>query len=690
MKKILLAIVAMAALPFFANAQCTTSNATGCQCKDPNQTDCDLLPDIQIGHPPFYDVGAQYGMIEYSQTGNGADDGRLKITVSTPNPGHGPLELRTTNIFVCGTDTFVGSAPSICPDGISYPRILINQRIYHKTGNTMTSYDRAAGTMTYHPSHGHMHVDDWGVYTLRTRDTLEPNPLNWPIIGAGSKLAFCVMDYGTCPGWADHCLDTAGNPMNNANLFPNYGLGGGGYNCSPTVQGISSGYMDVYWTSLDGMWIDIPPGVCNGDYWVVCEVDPNHNFLEEYENNNVYAAPFTLTKQSPNPNSSPFGISISNSALNLCQGESVTLAADPNVSALSYLWSNGDTTQSTTVSAAGTYTLQVTNSCGTGASVPVTINTFAAPSDPVTEDDTIPTPGTALLTATAATTVNWYDAASGGTLLGSGNLFTTPFINSTTTFWVEASETHAGAAYNVGPVDNNIGQGGYYTGAQSMIFDCYNPFILHAVTVYAQTAGNRTIELQDAQGTTLQTATVSVSSGQNVIVLDFNIAPGTGYQLTRTGSEDLYRNNPGSGIAFPFNISNFCSITGTSAGAGYYYFFYNWDVRLPDNSCTSARVPATAVVTAPNTIADVNILNSLTLFPNPASNDVTVSFSLSDTRDISMQLLDALGKVVTEKQFRATNGNVQEVLSLQGVARGIYSVHILSADKNYYHKLVVR
>ncbi|HRH67110.1 MAG TPA: hypothetical protein PLU53_12485, partial [Bacteroidia bacterium] len=113
MKKILLAIVAMAALPFFANAQCTTSNATGCQCKDPNQTDCDLLPDIQIGHPPFYDVGAQYGMIEYSQTGNGADDGRLKITVSTPNPGHGPLELRTTNIFVCGTDTFVGSAPSI-------------------------------------------------------------------------------------------------------------------------------------------------------------------------------------------------------------------------------------------------------------------------------------------------------------------------------------------------------------------------------------------------------------------------------------------------------------------------------------------------------------------------------------------------------------------------------------------------
>ena len=52
-------------------------------------------------------------------------------------------------------------------------------------------------------------------------------------------------------------------------------------------------------------------------------------------------------------------------------------------------------------------------------------------------------------------------------------------------------------------------------------------------------------ELQDAQGATLQTAVVSVVSGANVVVLDFNITPGTGYQLTRVGTEDLYRNNPG-------------------------------------------------------------------------------------------------------------------------------------------------
>src|SRR4051812_33431389 len=123
MKKLLLLLFAIASTAI-ANAQCTTTNATGCQCRDSSQSDCDLLPDIQIGHPPFYDLGAQYGVIEYSQTGNGVDNGRLRVTVSTPNPGMGPLEIHATNVFVCGTDTFVGTAPAICPDGVTFPRIV--------------------------------------------------------------------------------------------------------------------------------------------------------------------------------------------------------------------------------------------------------------------------------------------------------------------------------------------------------------------------------------------------------------------------------------------------------------------------------------------------------------------------------------------------------------------------------------
>ena len=175
------------ALPFIGLSQCTTTNATTCVCENSGSTNCDLLPDIIVARPPLL-VSGTSGIIEYSQSGNGANDGRLRLSVSTPNIGHGPLEVRTTNRYVCGTDTITGTAPATCPTTGLPPKQLVVQRVYKKNGNTMSYIDRTAGSMTYHPSHGHMHVDDWGIYTLRTQ-TNDPNPLNWPIVATGAKLA---------------------------------------------------------------------------------------------------------------------------------------------------------------------------------------------------------------------------------------------------------------------------------------------------------------------------------------------------------------------------------------------------------------------------------------------------------------------------------------------------------------------
>ncbi len=689
MKKQILLFFTALALPSFGIAQCTTSNATACRCEDSTQTNCDLLPDIQVGHPPFYDIGATYGVIEYSQTGHGADDGRLRVSVSTPNPGFGPLEIHTTNVFVCGTDTFVGTAPSICPDGISYPRILINQRIFHKNGNTMTYYDRAAGTMTYHPTHSHMHVDNWGNYTLRTRDTTESNPLNWPLIGFGTKLAFCVMDYGTCEGWPDHCLDTAGNSLNINSDFPNYGLGGGSYSCSNSVQGISSGYIDIYWTSLDGMWIDIPPGTCNGDYWIVTEVDPNNNFLEADETNNVYAAPYQLTQQEPNPATQTTKVNIANSILSLCQGESTTLTADNTISGANYLWSNGDTTQSTTVSSAGIYSVEFSTPCGTGQSFAVEVSVFNPPAAPSTVNDTIPTPGSAVLSATGVGVINWYDAPIGGNLLATGSSFITPSINTTTIFYAETQEAHSGQSFQVGPVDSSVAAGTSSTTDQYLTFDVYNTLVLHSVKVYALTAGTRTIVLSDNQGTVLQSAVVNVNTGMTVVDIDFLIDPGTGYRLSRTGGE-LFRNNVATGLTYPYTIDNFCSITGSSQGTDYYYFFYDWSLQLPGTSCESSRTPAVAMVTAPNSIADVNKMNSLKVYPNPANNILNISFSLAGSNQIRLDLLDATGRLVLSKSVSSSSGMFSEQFDMNHFPRGVYSVHVLSNDKNYYHKLILQ
>ena len=196
----------------FLNAQCTVNDATDCECEDPTQVDCDLLPDIQVSWFGLIDVSD--GPTEYPQEGAGENNGRLRISVSTPNNGYGPLTVRGVDsngyaYFICGNDTIQISSDELgvngglsgyyCDNSDEPAKQITFQRIYHRNADgTMSYYDRMAGSMTYHPTHGHMHSDEWGVFTLRKMDENEPNPLNWPIVSDGAKMGFCLMDYGTC------------------------------------------------------------------------------------------------------------------------------------------------------------------------------------------------------------------------------------------------------------------------------------------------------------------------------------------------------------------------------------------------------------------------------------------------------------------------------------------------------------
>ena len=87
--KLLLLIFSVAS---YSWGQCNITDATDCECMEPGQTDCDLLPDIQAS---WYGIlNYSDGPSEYPQTGAGDNNGRLRISVSTPNTGYGPLTVR--------------------------------------------------------------------------------------------------------------------------------------------------------------------------------------------------------------------------------------------------------------------------------------------------------------------------------------------------------------------------------------------------------------------------------------------------------------------------------------------------------------------------------------------------------------------------------------------------------------------
>ncbi len=257
---------------------CSYSNPTGCKCPDGVSTDCDLLPQMTAS---ALDINMH----------NVESPGHIIFSNSTPNIGWGPLEVHGIDSCFCGV-TPITCLDSFCPDSTPVMRV-VNQRIYHRNGNTMTYYDRHAGLMYYDTDHGHTHVDNWASYTLR-RSTPNPDVTTWPVIGFQTKTSFCLTNDGNCNFNYGYCVDSSGHILHNADI-PNSGFGsvsGCGIN-----QGIYPGDLDTYNESENAPGIILPPGTCNGDYYIVSITDPDNHFLFQDHKHNWVAVPVTLVFQ---------------------------------------------------------------------------------------------------------------------------------------------------------------------------------------------------------------------------------------------------------------------------------------------------------------------------------------------------------------------------------------------------------
>lgn len=662
--------------------QCTLNDATGCACKT-GGNDCDLLPDITVSWFAIEDYMG--GPNEFSQTGNGLNNGRLKITASTPNIGHGPLTVRGTNYFVCNGDTVLGD-PGVCPDGSS-PRQLIQQRIYHKNSDgTMTYSDHYAGAMTFHPTHNHNHVDDWGVFTLRLEDVNEPDPRKWPIVGQGAKLGFCLMDYGTCSSYLDHCKDTNttymfGNTMINGD-FPNWGLGGGNYNCSVVEQGISVGWTDIYSENLDGMWIDIPNGTCNGDYYIVAEIDPLNHFQEEDTSNNYTAVPITLTLQDVPGN--PNFLITSNQGTEICDGVVAQLSAPAG---FNYVWNTGDTTQHITTDTAGTYTVSLSNHCGSGTSAPFNISVLAAPGSTVISGDSLVCEGQSTNLNATGTNIQWYD--DNGFMVGTGNTFVSPSLTADRTYFAEDVNIYPGTQNQVGLVDTIGTGGGYFNGSQSMLFDVLTPLKIKSFKVYANGAGSRDIQLQDNGGNIVHGGTYNLPNGESVVQVNYDMTVGTNYRLTvSSASPNLFRSN--SNINYPYEIPDTLIIQTTTGGPSFYYYFYDWQIEVGSRTCAGPMSSYFVdVEDCTNIISPESSAFTVNVFPNPSKGqfDLELSGSLSNHFDI--KILDILGKNIFEIHNNSANNAVKKSFDLSEMGPGIYLVEVRSGDSIVTKKIIL-
>ena len=716
----------------FSQAQCTTENAIGCECEDPDQVSCDLLPDITVSwqwgisdyeeYPPG--GGLQDGEINYPDnwfeiTPEVEAMGRIRVGARTPNIGSGPLNLRGADKdgyrwMICYdggvADTFSVYDPnwneeSYCPDG-STPKHISIQRVYQKKADgSMDFYEVMVGTMEYHPTHGHMHFNEWTIMSLRIPDPENmENPMEWEIVGNGAKVGFCVMDLGNCSSENAGCRDDESvydeGELLSQDDFPNYGLGGGGYGCSPISQGISVGYNDTYGSYLDGMFLNIPLGTCNGDYAIVLEVP--QVMIESRLDNNFTWFPVTLTQQTSIPNVPEITSSVSGL---VCESEVVSLSIDAPENT-TVLWSDGSSSETIEVSGSGEYSVTLSNSeyeCD--AVKKITISTIENPT--ISDEPVVVCKNeSAELSVVSEYDVTWYDENMN--VVGAGNNFTTPVLNESANYYVSSSFSDN----NVGPAEHE-GESNYSGGNNAigfLSFDALSDFTLESVNVYTNEPGERKFILMNESGDVIAEHTEFIEfcdDEPQTVTLDFSIPAGSNYQIgtdanineSSVGGENpqLKRTGTDGNLSYPYILDGKVSINkavyygqGVNDGGGddyttYYYYLYDWVISGEPTECDAVVLP----VTVEDCSSIDEILVNMNVYPNPTEGIVVVNLGLETEGSVSLTLSNSIGQNVYFEDLGNLT-NLERSFNWSALPKGIYTIGLTINNQNTFEKIVLQ
>ncbi len=381
-----------------------------------------------------------------------------------------------------------------------------------------------------------------------------------------------------------------------------------------------------------------------------------------------------------------------NGSTSFCAGGSVVLTSS---SASSYLWSNGATTQSITVSTSGTYSVS-TNSggCG-GTSTPTTVNANSGPSTPtVTASSSLNVcPGSILtLTSSAANGYLWSTGAT------------------TRTITVSAAGTYSVRAYS-GPNCSAQSSNSIVT-------------MLTAPTAPSISA-NGSLSLTSSHPSVTLTSTTanaylwSTSESTRSIV----VSTQGSYRVTVTGSNGCKATSTAAIVSksgctppaaptislsgSPVVISG-GSVTLTSTTAGGYLWSTGatsrsitvttagvYTVRAYNaGGCFSTSLPTTVVVVAAremNNVVSEETTPALELsaYPNPVHDLLNIDFTSTVQKIYTISLLDIQGRVVYSREFESEVGLNHIELNVSEYQKGVYFGYLTSDTEKKSLKVIV-
>jgi len=385
----------------------------------------------------------------------------------------------------------------------------------------------------------------------------------------------------------------------------------------------------------------------------------------------------------------------------ICSGSQAILNAG---SFASYHWSNGATSASITVTAAGNYMVTVTNASGcTGtASKIVTVTTLLAPSITANGPTSFCQGGSVVLSVGAYSTYNWSTGATGSsiTATSSGSYVVTVSNGAGCT-----GSTMKTVTVTVLPVPSITVSGNLCSSTTATLtvgsFTTYlwnNAATTQSITV--STGGNYSITVTNVNGCSGTAATTVAISA---------CVPPANLSTTNIAATTAVANwvQPSCYSAYAIQISkhNLNTWTTYAIAPNTHYTFsaltrntvYDWQIMTFCNASHTNSSPWSAIQTFSTLSAREDgdgmaseDLSDLQAYPNPTNGLLNIVFNSDVEGAYSLRLMDVTGRIILNEDHTSVIGENQYQMNLSEVAKGIYMILFQQGDAVLQTKIVVQ
>lgn len=281
----------------------------------------------------------------------------------------------------------------------------------------------------------------------------------------------------------------------------------------------------------------------------------------------------------------------------------------------------------------------------------------------------------------------WYADAAGQELIGEGPQLPI-FAAEDTTLYFANTPTIQGPSFTVGLDHADVNLMDNTTGQNGLLFiNAQRDLIVRSVEVNVVEPGVRELVLVRSNGEEVGRVSVDLQEvGLQRIELNWEMEDGLNYRIMTDEAVNLASfgvSHPQFSLSFnpefPLDFDSWLTVTNSNFAVAYFYF-YNWIVEEPHESCTSPIYAYNLSIGSSNTDDLIVDRSSLNVMPNPASHLVQLELeNVEFSQKNRVEVFNSLGKQV----YSQDKINNSHQLDVRQWPTGQYIVKLVDGNTLY-------